>query len=190
MPTGFTGLHTFPRDVSDPLYAIRRYLCLSPRKIPSGPLGPPILEGEFLPLITGETLIISEPWEDVPTPFEIVIHEPWEYTPVTYTETVEYFEFWSESLSESQEWLESWEYLFFPTEPEEWLEEWTYSVELSVTPTWLEEWEYSLGFSETQDWSESWEYSLTLSESEEWNEDWELSLILSESEEWTELWES
>lgn len=172
MPTGSTSLHLFPKNVSDPLYAIRRYLCLSPRKALSGPLGSPILAGEFIPLITGETLIISEPWEDVPSPFAIVIHEPWEYSTITYTEMVEYFENWTSTEATNSEWLESWEYEFFPTNPA-WLEAWEYSHGFSSTQQWLESWEYSHGFSTTQDWLESWEYTLVLNTSQAWIELWE-----------------
>ncbi len=59
------GLHLRP-PLGDPLFAIRRYLCLQPTQ-PVGPVpGPPVLVANFVPLITGEDPIIIEPWEDVP----------------------------------------------------------------------------------------------------------------------------
>jgi hypothetical protein len=198
------ALKLFP-PVGDPLYAIRRYLCLSPRRLPGGPTSAPFLEGHFVPLIVGETLIISEPWEDAPTNFSLVIFEPYQRS---YTEQFEYLELWSETESTTLEWIEHWEYSNGFSDTLEWIEHWEYSNGFSDDQQWLEHWEYSLGFSETQDWIEHWEYSLILSSNtqewlEEWEyslsldsntqawlEQWEYSLTFSTSEEWTEEWES
>lgn len=73
---GFAGksLSNFDKGVSlklrppidDPLFAIRRYLCLQPQPSVAPLPGPPPMVGDFIPLITSEDLIISEPWEDAP----------------------------------------------------------------------------------------------------------------------------
>lgn len=52
--------------IGDPLYPIRRLLCLQPIGSPGSPPGPPPLIGDFIPLVVSETLIITEPWEVVP----------------------------------------------------------------------------------------------------------------------------
>lgn len=88
------ALHIFPQDISDPLYAIRRYLCLEPRRQAAAPLSSPVLSGLFIPVIIDETLIISEPWEDLPLTYQTVIFEPWEYPPPSYSEVSSYIEPW------------------------------------------------------------------------------------------------
>ena len=61
--TSGTKLRT---DITDPLYALRRMLCQEPAPATGAPPGPPPLAGGFVPLVVGEDLIITEPWEDVP----------------------------------------------------------------------------------------------------------------------------
>lgn len=87
-----TGLRLFPTDKSDPVYALRRYLCIRPnRDIVPFP-GSPLLFGEFIPLLVGETPILLEPWEDV-SGFLAVLQEPWEYS-ISYSSILEYAEDW------------------------------------------------------------------------------------------------
>ena len=93
------GLRTFPTDLGDPLYALRRYLCTRPTKVVGLPPSPPPFMGIFEPLIISEDLIISEGWEDMPTPFTPVIIEPWEYPPPPYVPTLEYDEDWSVTIT-------------------------------------------------------------------------------------------
>lgn len=184
------SLHLFPTDKGDPLYALRRYLCLRPNRDVGPPLAPPLLEGEFVPEPDEDVLIISEPWEDAPSFFEIVIAETWNYAS-TYTQALQYSETWSDDPFPVLAWSEPWDYTTgLAQNPSAWSEPWNYSAGFAINPSeWGDPWSYSVGLSGTLSWAETWAADFSLSGILAWLDNWELNASLSTVQSWLEQWE-